>query len=378
MRTHIRRIVLTVALTVFAAACGDGGSGGTPVVTPTTTPTPRPTTTIDEPCGEGVLKLTVRSLPGSDLDVGWSGIWHNSLATHDNLVHACLICADDDCTIDGSGLVGRGFGAPLPLSAGGVSACVLTSFREAVTGIYRSGSGCAEVSVKLSSRVFLAPDADMPCPPCVGDPTPNDGVRDGTCRGGTTPGAACDVGGISDLFQNADGVGSDFGMLSNDCLPAGSSVGDLDIDVSPLTTGTVTVDASIDCRSGAFAPGSCFCPGQVQPNACEPDGVCPVTGVCELGPIDSVCLGQPFRRCRSGTGTEDCDARFPGAGGCVDQPRPCFGSQVARTGTCGTEQSSLVSFFCIPATGADAIDSMVGLPGPGAITLPVRHVRTPR
>ncbi len=370
MRLQIRRIVLTVAATVFAAACGDGGSGGPPVGTPTVTPTPRPTTTIDEACGEGVLTLTVRSLPGSDLDVGWRGIWHNSLATHDNLVSVCLTCIGDgdDCTIDGSNLVGRGFGAPLPLSAGGVSACVTTSFRDAVTGIYRSGTGCAEASVRLSSRVFLAEDADAPCPPCVGDPTPNDGARNGTCRGGTTPGTACDVGGIS----------PDFGMLSNDCLPAGSSVGDLDIDVSPLTTGTITVDASIDCLSGAFPPSSCFCRGQVQPNACEPDGVCPASGVCELGPIDSVCLGQPFRRCRSGTGTEDCEARFPGAADCVDQPRPCFESQVSRTGTCGTDESSLVSIFCIPATDAAAINAMVGLPGPGAITLPVRQVRTLR
>jgi hypothetical protein len=37
-----------------------------------------------------------------------------------------------------------------------------------------------------------------------------------------------------------------------------------------------------------------------------------------------------------------------------------------------------VSIFCIPATDAAAINMMVGLPGPGAITLPVRQVRTPR
>ena len=138
------------------------------------------------------------------------------------------------------------------------------------------------------------------------------------------------------------------------------------------------VDANIDCRSGAFASGSCFCPGQAQPNACEPDGVCPASGVCELGPIDSVCDGQPLRSCRSGTGAEDCDALFPGAGSCVDQPRPCFGSQIARTGMCGTEEGLLVSVFCIPATAADAINAMVGLPGPAAIALPVALLRTPR
>ncbi len=96
------------------------------------------------------------------------------------------------------------------------------------------------------------------------------------------------------------------------------------------------------------------------------------------GPIDSVCQGQPFRQCRSGTGTEDCDALFPGAGSCVDQPRPCFGSNITRVGTCGSQQSTLVSFFCIPATQSAVINTTAGLPGPGAIVLPVSQVRTPR
>lgn len=97
-----------------------------------------------------------------------------------------------------------------------------------------------------------------------------------------------------------------------------------------------------------------------------------------VGPIDSVCAGQPFRSCRSGTGAEDCDALFLGAGSCVDQPRPCFGSQIARTGVCGMEEKLLVSVFCIPATDADVINTMIGLPGPAAIALPVALLRTPR
>jgi hypothetical protein len=203
-------------------------------------------------------------------------------------------------------------------------------------------------------------------------------LKGGTCCGSTTPGAACDVGGISYFFQQANGAGLDFGLTSNDCPPTGSSVGDLNIDLSPLTTGTVTVHANVNCHSDPFPAGSCYCPNQLQPNACNPDGVCPASGVCELGPIDGVGQGQTFRPCRSGTGTEDCDAVFAGAGRCVDQPRPCFGTTVTRTGTCGTEQSSLVSFFCISGTTAAAIDTTAGLPGPGAITLPVSQVRTLR
>ncbi|MEO6026469.1 MAG: hypothetical protein ABIR79_06345 [Candidatus Binatia bacterium] len=320
----------------------------------------------------------MRSLPGSDLDWGWTGTAHNAVVSHDGVVTTNLNCVDDICVVDGSDLVGQAVGSPLPISAGGVSVCVVSAFREAVTGTYDTSTGCSEASIKLLSRVFLAEDAERPCPPCIGDPTPNDRIRAGTCFGGTSPGAACDVGGISDPFQNASGQASDFGMTSNDCLPTGDGVWDLPIDVSPLTTATVVVTASVDCLSDAFPAGSCYCPGQVRPNACEPDGVCPASGVCEAGPIDSVCEGQTFRRCGSGTGTRDCDAVFPGAGSCVDQPRPCFGATVARTGICGTEQSSLVAFFCIPATNEAAIDATVGLPGPGAITLPISLIRTPR
>jgi hypothetical protein len=380
MRMRVRSIVVMMAAAV-AAGCGDGDDGETPNVAPTSsagliatptpaaTPTETPTIPI-EPCSEGsALVITARALPGAHLDLGWSGLWHDLAAGHGGSVSANLDCPGlQSCTLDGSSLVGERFGAPLPLSAGGVSLCVVNSFREAVTGTYDGCTGCGETSVKLTSRVFTAEDASIACPPCVGDPTPGDGAKDGTCSGGADPGAACDGGAI----------GSDFGTTSNDCVPSGGGIGDLALDLNPLATGTVTIDASVDCVSDAVGTGRCFCSGQVEPNACEPDGVCPASGVCELGPIDSVCDAQPFRSCRSGTGTEDCDARFPGAGSCVDRPRPCFGTQVARTGTCGTDRSDLVALFCVRATDAPAIDAMVGLPGPGTITLPVSVLRTPR
>ncbi len=379
MRIRIRGIVLVVAATLFAAACGNDDSSGEAEVPPTTTPTatttreatptPNATSTIPvEPCVEAdALTVTAISLPGGQLDVGWSGVGHDVAVTHGNLASANLNCVFDECTVDGSNLAGRALGAPLPLSAGGISVCILNSVREVVTGTYDC-AGCAELSLKLSVQVFPPQDARMPCPTCVGDSKPNDGLRRGSCHGGATPGGACDVGGI----------GADVGMLSNDCLPAGASIGDVDVDLNPLTTTSIAVEASVDCGSAAFPSGSCFCPGQSQPNPCEPDGVCPASGVCELGPIDSVCQGQPSRRCRSGTGTNDCEAQVPGAGSCVDQPRPCFGNRIARTGVCGIEQVELVSIFCVPATVSDAIDTIVGLPGPGAITLPASLVRTPR
>lgn len=421
MKTATRFLALAMVATFAIAGCGsdnqDNNSNGTPqatktpagatvtpkpatatvagptatvvgptatVVGPTSTtegPTPVPTATSTQAdCnGEGsALTVTITSLPGSDLDTGWTGIAHNSVATHDNTVTTNLNCTGNSCNVDGSNLVNQPFGSPLPLSAGGVSTCVLNSFREAVTGTYDCGTGCSESSAKLLSKVFLVQDASQPCPPCIGDATPNDGVKGGTCSGGKTPGAACDVGGISDLF---DAACPECGHTSNDCLPTGSSVGELNIDLNPLTTGTISVNANVNCLSGAFPAGSCYCPQQVQPNSCLSStgvGTCPDSGVCAEGPIDGVCDKQTFRQCRSGTGTADCEDVFPGSGNCIDQPRPCFGGNISRTGTCGTQQGVLVSFFCIPQTRAAAINTTAGLPGPGAVSLPASQVRKPR
>jgi len=393
------------------AGCGDDNNDnddpkGTPVVTvtpkpptatpgatdvePTTTPvetegtvapTPEPTATSTGTVCEGTaLNVTVTSLGGSDLDTGWTGIAHDSVATREAKVTTKLDCADGvNCTVDGSELVGTTFGSPLPLSSGGVSSCVINQFREAITGTYNCESGCGESSVKLLSKVYLVVDQNKPCPPCVGDPTPNDGVKGGTCDGGKTPGAPCDVGGISDLFQNAGGAPPDAGSTSNDCEPNGSPVGNLNIDLNPLTTGTVSVDANVACLNSTFG-ATCFCPGQIQPNSCiNPNGVCPASGLCENNPPIGVCSGQPFRQCFLSSGpTTDCEDLSPGAGTCESQLQPCFGTTISRTGQCGTQQGTLASIFCIPATQAAAINTVAGLPGPGAALIPASQVRTPR
>lgn len=396
MKWNSTCIALAAVVALGVAGCGDdnGGndnSGGTPAtstpartstpqnspatVTPTpatsvTTSgggTPTPTSTASGSCEGNNLTLTVTSNPGSDLDTGWTGISHNSVATSESQVTTNLNNCNDDgiCDVDGSALVGLPFGAPLPLSSGGVPVCVLNTFRAAITGTYECATGCGESVVNLTSSVFLVQDIAQPCPICVGDATPNDGQKGGTCTGGKAPGAPCDVGGVSEQF----------GSTSNDCLPTGSSVGDLAIDLSPLTTGTVTVTAATACVSiGSI--GQCFCPGQNRPNACD-DGICQANGQCS-SPIDGLCSNQKFRSCRPGTGTEDCDATFPGAGTCVDTPRPCFTDTITRTGVCGTVTGTLVASFCVPATKAPAINTTAGLPGPGALTLPARQVRTPR
>lgn len=414
MRTRTSFLALAMVAALAIAGCGDdnndngndnGGSQPTRTATPapvatqtpvattveptatpvetggTAEPTPVPTATSSSGFCEGTaLTTTVTSLAGSDLDTGWTGIAHDSVATREAKVTTNLDCPDGtNCTVDGTALVGTTFGSPLPLSSGGVSSCVINVFREPITGTYNCESGCAESSVKLTSRVFLVVNQDKPCPPCVGDPTPNDGVKGGTCDGGTTPGAACDVGGISDLFQNAGGAPPDAGSTSNDCLPTGSPVGNLAIDLNPLTTGTVSADASVNCLNSSFG-ATCYCPGQIQPNSCiNPNGVCPASGFCENNPPIGVCSGQQFRQCfLTSSPTADCEDIAPGAGTCEAQLQPCFGTTITRTGECGTNEGTLASIFCIPATQAAAINTVAGLPGPGAALIPASQVRTPR
>ena len=88
----------------------------------------------------------------------------------------------------------------------------------------------------------------------------HDGRKQGRCEQGATAGGACDA-------ESAPGR---FGPTSNDCLPAGASVGELAVDLLPMTTGRVSLQAEAACkltRSGLA--DRCFCPGQPQPNACD-------------------------------------------------------------------------------------------------------------
>jgi hypothetical protein len=314
------------------------------------------------------ITITVQSEPGSDLDTGWKGIAHNQPAIEQVTETFDLTCVGDDCTlINGDAKVGTTFGSPLPLAAGGVGSCVINTFRAPVTGTYNCASGCSEGAVQLTSQVFLAAEIDKPCPKCLNDPTPNDGVAGGTCDGGATPGAVCDVGGISPTF----------GPTSDACRPSGSDVGQLSIDLMPITTGTISQTGSGDCFSSAF-PDTCFCPMQDRPNDCS-DRICPASGVCE-GTVDSFCSGQRYRVCDISSGDRDCEGTFPGAGTCEIVPRPCFGDTVSRSGTCAVPPNvgTLVSFFCIPATSTPAINTVAGLPGPGVVSLPVSSVRASR
>jgi hypothetical protein len=366
--------------------------------------------------GQGELTFVVR--PGGDLDTGWTGTAHDSAVQTGSTIsgelsgcngttdflcdffgnvgsfcsadpsRACL--TNNDCSNAGTCVV-QTFGPPLPLSAGGVPACIVNRFATDATGTYDMQSGAASINLRLSSLVHLGSSVSAPCPICdCGKANLQDCVKGdtGTCTG-IIGSPACTVGG-----------NGPFGPTSNDCPPSSSlnvSGGGLDIPFTPLTTGTVTLPTNQKCDGTGYTNDNCWCDAQPQPSSCQracdggsndaqscgSDGDCPgapagackplcrqITGEavgegeCPAGPISQTCSGAPEIGCQNNS---DCPA---GKGPCVSKNQRCFMDPIVKTGTPGLSTDTLVSAFCIPATSGSAINQTAGLPGPGAISFP--------
>ncbi|MCC6765966.1 MAG: hypothetical protein IT293_15010 [Deltaproteobacteria bacterium] len=314
----------------------------------------------------GPVPVAYRIRPEARADLGWTGIAHDEPWPSEQRLAFALDCGAGGprCAAVG-GRRGDSFGAPIPLSSGGVPACVVNRLRTGVGGSVDPQTGCGELLLHLASAIYTGDEVARPCPACRGDGMPNDGKRDGRCQGGRADGQPCD----------AQGASSDFGATSNDCEPASAkSAGDLTIDLAPLTTGTAALAATLVCKvsTGKDAP-RCFCPAQVQANPCVGDR-CAADGRCPEGPVDGACSTAPYRDCRPGTGREDCDAVAPGSGECRLAERPCFGETITATGRCDPTRPTYVAVFCTPQTRAAALNSSAGLPGPSRLVLPLERV----
>jgi hypothetical protein len=259
----------------------------------------------------------------------------------------------------GSGTCQFFFGAPLPLSSGGIGVCVVNQVVGSITGTANPDTGSGESQVKIASHVHLALDNFKPCPRCLS----------GTCNEGARQGMACTVHGTS----------SDFGDTSFDCPPGGSDVSGangLQINLNP-TTGTTTLqpDAGANkCVFQAFNGKACYCPLQRVPNDCD-DSICPADatgeGTC-TSPTDLFCASEPFRPCLSNADcpSSDCTLLKPRkCSGLTDQTLNIIGP-LTRTGTANKTNPVLVSTFCIAAVASAAVNNAAGLPGPGALKLP--------
>ncbi len=330
---------------------------------------PHPTATPAEGAAaeaKGPVPVVFRVRPEARADLGWTGISHAQAWPAEQRLAFGLDCSagGERCNAIG-GERGAFFGSPIPLSSGGVPACVVNRLRIGVGGSVDPKSGCGDLQIYLMSSIFLGEEVGRPCPVCRDDKTPNDGTRDGRCQGGAIDGKPCDAQGVSTVL----------GTTSTDCEPVPTkSAGDLTIDLAPLTTGEASLGSTLQCKTGGKDSARCACAAQVQANACM-SGRCDGSGTCAGGPVDGVCSKAPYRGCRPGSGREDCEALVPGSGECRELDRPCFSETITARGQCDPKRPTYVAVFCTPQTRAAGLNSAAGLPGPARLVLPLERVQ---
>jgi hypothetical protein len=217
-------------------------------------------------------------------------------------------------------------GPPLPLSAGGISVCVLNIFSENVVGTKDVGLGSGAVRLRQKSVTHLTGLSSMPCPVCGGwCDSPADIHQGPGARHTCTTNADCaDVGpahrcvtdAVCNFGPNTDkscrpnppfgGPTTLFGNPSVDCPPnpsADISNGGLDILFNPATTGSVNVLPTVQCDDSAFTGKTCAggsnngavctvasqCPG----GGCSFQCYCPNGGAIHQRPngCDAACVG---------------------------------------------------------------------------------------
>ncbi len=343
--------------------------------TPTETETPGPVAT-STPSGVACpSQITfLGSGEAADLDTGWTGLSHDSkvitnglitadLSACDNEVEPCGVCtltgpvpnaglttamnpsnnrrctadtsvpcsSDGDCT--GLGTCQFFFGAPLPLSSGGVSVCVVNQVNGPLTGTVDTASGDSTSTTILLSHVFTGPTVDQPCPVCG-----SGGFgTSSTCSSGQNSGAPCIVNGTSSLF----------GSTSFDCPPLpGANVGNLTIPLS-LSTGLQTRTLSADnpdCSAAGATSAKCFCDtcADAGAEACSTNADCPGGATCGA------------KRCITG----------PNAGTLCTAPSECPMSACSRPGF-ATAPNQCDDSTCTPdASDTDSINEGTCANGP--------------
>jgi hypothetical protein len=315
--------------------------------------------------GPRELQLLAAS-SGTDLDNGWTGTSHNFPVVSNSELRVCLTgcgaTSNPQCTEDEAqtnAVNGATFGAPLPLLAANTPVCVVNRFASTkITGVTASiDTGVVSGTVNLLSDVFLSTTSQV-CPRCSG----NDVGLVGTCDSGSKQGRACTTDGVVTV---ANATGNKRYTLSPDCPPGGTPAGTITIGL-PLSTGT------------SILSGSRPCPGQTQDNA-------PGCGSCGTGCTGSACVSMtppPQSQCIDIKGglSQNC---------CVnDTQQPCFptanNGQIVRTGGTAppmppfpdpmypkTGSLTLVATYCEGTSGSSLVDVVTGLPGPGALVLPM-------
>ena len=320
--------------------------------------------------GPRELRLVVPE-SGTDLDNGWIGIGHSFPVVNGSTIRACLSGCDagtnPTCTIDadtGIGTTNPAFGPPLPTLVVGSATCLVNRYDSRITGTADQSTGAIELAFDLNTEVWITSPGAV-CPQCSGHAIGDTGV----CQSGPDRGRACRVEGTVVVAD----VGEAPFKLSSQCRPEGTLVGRLAIPIH-VTTGQRTLSGALPCEE------------QLETNACaSPDGctaTCTGDACTELVP-DPVNPEQQVCRDRKGGISQRCCAD--------DTTTACFASdQIVRTGRAApltppwgdptypkTAEPVLADAFCEPATGTNLLDAITtGLPGPGAVIMPMRACYT--
>ncbi|MGH7894521.1 MAG: hypothetical protein ACREQL_07625, partial [Candidatus Binatia bacterium] len=242
------------------------------------------------------------------------------------------------------------FGTLLPLSAGGVATCVQNQFNGTFSGTANIETGGSTSSPSLTSRVYGGATNPNPCPRCLGDGPPNDGVRGGTCSGGTDAGAACDVNGTSPTGP--------FGRTSLDCRPSTSVLAALPIDLTN-TTGTASktlTAANPNCRAVGHTASKCQC------DTCNHLAATPCSSNADCVAVGATICGGP--RCTTNNARQGLVCSPPGAA-----PNATCGICIngASTGAnCTTPANCGAGTTCVSGTNAGAACTVASqCPGSG-------------
>ncbi len=392
----------------------------------------------------------------SRLDIGWKGLGHNfdvpdaysvvvsancplseppcgvctttgidTTAANSQLFMRCTndfsIKCDDLFTNDleecGGSFCTYVLGPPVPVQAGGNPSCSINALATDLTGTGNVETGEAAAQTNFATKVFTGGSSFLtqPCPVCVGDPTPNDGIQGGLCDEGARDGEPCDTNGYDATFAN---LNNNLG-LSLDCVPTSlENISGTGLKISfELTTGASSLGAEVACDSplGAF---DCFC-GQCsgdtliacrndaecsgigagtctantggtgrQPNDCNNFGSCADIGDSKgecSDKSDSWCEGlikangRGFLGCLSNADCINTSFPCPGddCGPCtLTQDRSCFLDPIETQGVASVGDPVLAGTFCIPPTLNSAINTASGLVGPGRVVVQQNVVRT--
>jgi len=219
--------------------------------------------------------------------------------------------------------------------------------------------------VDLHSQVFVT-DATKVCPRC----------ETGTCDSGTNMGHACHVDGQVSVVNSL--ASNKLFKLSKNCPPLGSPIATLTIPL-PITTGTdhtPGTGGSKPCRENE-ANGVPVNDDGCSSAGCGADNCTGSSCVSMIAdpsnPSHMVCVdvkGGLSQSCCNNDTTVPCFQTRAGEPGINRTGRPV--PPVTVTGATGafpklSAGEVTVATFCEAATGSSNIDTVTGLPGPGAV-----------